>query len=158
MNDKTLPIVAFVLILGIAIGGYFFPKAGAAFGGITNYDTVSASGLAIGVGCNSFGAACGGTTITQVIKGTGILVMPNYSSLAASTTLAADIAVTGVVSGDTVFAQFATSTANGAGWEVVGVSASSTSGFITLRIINNTGTTATIPASIASTTQYLILR
>lgn len=159
MSEYT-KLIAIALIAGV-LGAFFSGLVGGkstVFGGTSNYDTLSASGLVIGSGCNQFGATCAGTTIAQILKGTGSLIMPTYTSLAASTTLAADIAVSGVQSGDEVIAQFATSTATGAGWEVVGASASSTSGFITLRVINNTGTAATIPASIASTTQYLIIR
>lgn len=101
-----------------------------------------------------------GTAVTQVLKGTCSLIAPSFVGLAASTSIAMDCAVTGVQSGDVVIAMFATSTASGVGpgWEVVGSSASTTSGFITLNITNGTGASALMPASIASTTQYLILR
>lgn len=156
--DKIALTIAVVALLAVGSLFLFENQDTTLLGGTTNYDTVSASSLIVGAGCNNFGASCTGSTVAQMVKGTGSLIMPNYVSLVASSTLAADIAVTGVQSGDLVFAQFATSTAAGAGWDIVGVSASTTSGFITLRIINNTGTTATIPASIASTTQYWIVR
>ncbi len=140
-----------VAIAGIVVGLLLHAGGASNVGGIYNQvqQNFQNGGLIIGPS---------GSSLTQVIKGTGSLIAPSYVSLAASTTLAADIAVTGVVSGDTVFAQFATSTALGAGWEVVNASASSTAGYITVRFINNTGTAATIPASVASTTQYLIIR
>ena len=101
------------------------------------------------------GTAC--TLITQIQKGTGSLIMPSFT-VAASSTVAADIAVAGVQSGDTVFAQFVSGSANGAGWLVTQATASTTSGYITLRIVNNTGASAVIPATLASSTQYLTLR
>ena len=154
--DKSF-LVALVAVV-IALGAWFAPGQEVTLGGPTNYDTVEATGLAIGSGCANANDTCTGTVMTQILSGTGILIGPSYVSLVASTTLPFDIAVSGVVSGDRVLAQFATSSANGAGWDIVGASASTTSGFVTVRIVNNTGTTATIPASVASTTQYLIIR
>jgi hypothetical protein len=142
--------VALIAVAIIAVGGYMFPKAvGGLFGGANNYDELDATAIKIG-GTN-------GSRVGPIITGTGILIAPSFVSLAASTSLAADIAVTGVVTGDIVFTQFATSSPNGAGWEIMQSSASTTAGFITIRFVNNTGTTATIPASIASTTQYMVL-
>lgn len=98
-----------------------------------------------------------GPAIPKILEGTCSLIAPSYS-VVASTSVAMDCAVTGVVKGDVVFAQFASSTAatGGPGWEVVGASASTTSGFITLSITNGTGGTVIIPASLASSTQYLV--
>lgn len=85
-------------------------------------------------------------------------LISNAFTVTASSTLPMDCAVAAAVSGDIVFGQFATSTANGGGWVIVGASASSTSGYITFRVRNDTGTNAVIPASIASSTMYLDLR
>jgi hypothetical protein len=100
-----------------------------------------------------------GTFVTNMLKGTCSLIAPSFS-VVASTSVAMDCAVTGVQAGDTVFAMLASSTATaiGPGWEITGVSASTTSGFITIALTNGTGGTAVIPASLASTTRYLILR
>ena len=98
-----------------------------------------------------------GTQLAQVLKGTCALRAPSFT-VAASTTVAMDCAVTGVLSSDTVFAQFATSSVVGNGWLISGANASSTSGFITMRVENRVGASAVIPASVASTTKYLILR
>lgn len=98
-----------------------------------------------------------GSTVTKLISGTCSIIAQSYT-MAASTSLPVDCAVTGAVSGDAVFARFATSSPTGEGWLVAQSSASTTSGFITMRIVNNTGASAVIPASIASTTQYLIIR
>lgn len=103
----------------------------------------------------TFGSS--GTTFTQFQKGTCSLIAPSFT-VAASTTVSMDCAVTGVVSGDIVFADFATSTVGGNGWAVDGSSASTTSGFITLRVTNWTGASNVIQSSIASSTDYLIIR
>lgn len=99
-----------------------------------------------------------GSQVQGIFRGTCSLIGPSFVALAASSSLPFDCAVTGVQSGDVVMAQFATSSSAGAGWLVTQASASSTNGFITLRIVNNTGTTATIPASIASSTSFFITR
>lgn len=151
-KSQGLLWLALIAVGLIAITALFFaaskPVASPSYGGVTNYDEVDATAIKIG--------GSTGTRVGPIIVGAGSLISANYSSLAASTSLAADIAVPGVVSGDYVFAQFATSTAVSAGWLVTGASASSTSGFITVRYVNNTGAVATIPASIASTTQYQV--
>lgn len=146
MNKLTiLNTVLIVILLGFQV----LPMFGAPkLRGVTNYDEVDATALKIG--------GSSGTRVGPIIVGTGILIAPSYVSLVASTSLPADIAVTGVVSGDYVFAQFATSSPAGAGWQIIGASASSTNGFITVRFVNNTGATATIPASIASSTLYQV--
>lgn len=102
---------------------------------------------------------------TQVINGSGFSVGPSTGTcsliapsftVTASSTVAMDCAVTGVVSGDIVFAQFATSSAQFLGWWIDGASASSTSGYITVRVTNGLGVAAVLPASLASSTQYFI--
>ncbi len=115
---------------------------------LTGLITTGSGGLKIG---------SSGVAMTQFISGTGALIYSNPSVI-ASTTLPFDIAVTGVIDGDKVFVQTATTTANGAGWLITGASASTTSGFITLRIVNNSGATNVIPRNIASNTPYLIIR
>lgn len=98
-----------------------------------------------------------GTSIPKIIEGTCPLIGVN-ANITASTTVSFDCAVTGAASGDVVFAMFATTspTTAGPGWEVTRASASTTAGFITLNITNGTGASAYPPASIASTTQYLV--
>lgn len=129
---------------------------GAKFGGVTNYDEVDATAIKIG-GTN-------GSRVGPIIEGTCALLANAATAVSATTTAVADCAVTGVVSGDTVIAQFSTSTvssptwgATSAQWVVVGAKASTTSGFITLVVFNQTGGTASLSSSgIASTTSYKI--
>lgn len=150
--EKILGVGVLIAIV-IAVGGYYSPQLKSAvqnFGGVTNYDEVDATALKIG-GTN-------GTRLGPIMTGTCSLIMTSYS-VSASTTIAADCAVTGVISTDGVFAQLATSTQIGlGGWSVRGASASSTAGFITISLVNGTGATNIIPASLASTTKYIVLR
>lgn len=95
--------------------------------------------------------------ITGPTTGTCSLIANNYT-LAASSSIAMDCAITGILPGDILFGQFATSSANGAGWLITQASASSTAGFGTFRVVNNTGASALIPASVASTTSYFVSR
>lgn len=94
------------------------------------------------------------TNFSKFLASTCSLIASSFT-VAASTTVPMDCAVTGVVSGDNVLSGFATSTAAGNGWTITGVSASSTSGFLTFRVTNNTGASNVIPASLASSTPYL---
>lgn len=145
-----------LIALVVAILGCYLPVSAAVqnFGGVTNYDEVDAAGMRIGTGCNQSGSpSCVASRIGGVYAGTCILIAPNYT-VAATTTVSMDCAVAGLVTGDIVESQFATSTTAGNGWVVTGASASSTSGFATLRVTNFTGASNVIPASIASTTQF----
>lgn len=99
-----------------------------------------------------------GTAIPKLIASTCSLIASTFT-VTASTSVAMDCAVTGVVSSDApVLGMFATSTPStaGPGWEITRASASSTAGFITFSVTNGTGATAVIPASLASSTQYVV--
>ncbi len=97
-------------------------------------------------GTSQIGAS--GTAFNQVLEGKSSLIASSFT-VGATTTVSMDIAVTGALTGDTVFASFATTSAVG-GWAIVGASASTTAGFDTLRVMNLTGASNVIPASIAS--------
>ena len=150
-----------VLATLIVLGGWSLFQSGATFGSVTSpWTTFSAVQFTQGIRVpGGPGITTSGSTIQAVYKGTCALIAPTYS-VAASTSVAMDCPATGVQSGDLAFAWFATTTpsAAGPGWEIVRSSASSTAGYITLSVTNGTEATAIIPASIASTTQYLDLR
>lgn len=150
MNFIERNAVALIALV-VAIIGCYLPVSSAvqsSFGGVTTYDEVDATAIKIG-GTN-------GSRVGPIITGTGSLIMPSFS-ITASTSQVADIAVTGVVTGDIVFAQFATSSPQtGGGWNITQASASTTAGFVTVNFTNTTGTTNIIPASVASTTKVLI--
>lgn len=151
MTNKSLT-VALIAVAIIAVIGVFTPLKTAvqnAFGGTTNYDELDASVLRVG-GTN-------GTRLALLALSSCSLIASNYT-VAASTTVPMDCAVTGVVSTDSAFAQFGTSTPSLKGWSVAGASASSTAGFITVDVANGIGASGIIPASIASSTKLIIVR
>lgn len=151
MKSQTALWVGLVAVAILALVAIAIPKtitvqtaqdnSQPSFGGVTNYDEVDTTALRVG-GANS--ARLG---FINAVKGS--LVASNFS-VAASTTVSMDVAVPGMVSGDIVLAQFATSTVPGNGWEITGASASTTAGFATLRVSNWTGASNIVPASIAS--------
>lgn len=141
-----------VLALVLSIVGLVGEKQSAStiLGGVTNYDTVSATGLKVGVGCADGNTSCAGSSITSIIKGTCDLV---GGTIAATTTGYADCAVTGVLPGDLVFASFATTTPAAS---IIAARASSTSGFITLKVLNLSGLSNHITAFGTSTEYYVV--
>lgn len=142
--------VAMIVVAIIAAIGVFTPSVAQLLGGVTNYDEVDTTALRVG-GTNS-------TRLGLLSFGTCSLIASSYT-VSASSTVAMDCAITGAVSTDGFFAQFATSTATTfGGWSVRGASASSTAGFATISVVNGTGGSAVIPASIASSTKYILLR
>lgn len=156
MNFLKNNIVGLVAIV-IALAGLYFPVAStiALVGGVTNYDEVDATALKIG-GAN--GSRMGPLIASQCSFTADMTVT-------ATSTVQIDCAVTGVVAGDRIFAQLATSTAQGGvaqkygGWNITNAMASSTSGFVTLTLANNTGISAIPSASggmIGSTTNIWI--
>lgn len=101
-----------------------------------------------------------GTQHSVILSGTCNILAD--SSITATTTGFADCAATGVVAADKVFFTLATTSPSGFiyGFHVMGANASSTSGFITFSIKNNTGADR-IPAATAlfgSSTQYWVVR
>lgn len=152
MTNKNV-LIGLVVVVIIAIGGYFFP-------GAKEVTQTVLSGMPF-VETQYFqrGVAIGdrGTVIPKLLQGSGAFIYTS-SSVTASTTKAFDIAVTGVVSTDRVFVQTATTTANGAGWLITGASASSTAGYITVLVANNSGATGNVPRNIASSTPYLVIK
>lgn len=153
-SNKSL-WMALIVVAIIAVLGLVFPRLGSqivSFGGVTNYDELDATALKIG-GTN-------GSRVGPVIATTCTLLANN--TIAATSTGPVDCAVTGVVAGDVVFASLATTTATGAfntaNYIVASAMASTTSGFVTLRIYNGTGASA-IPAAtsgVGSSTQILV--
>lgn len=154
MTSEKKLWVALIAVAIIALAGLFTPAASKLqqdvtnYGGVTNYDELDATALKIG-GTN-------GSRVGPIIVGTCSLATYANYTLAASTTVAMDCPVTGVVSGDNVQLEFATSTAVFGGWTIVGASASTTAGHIEVRVLNQTGASALIPNSIASTTMYQV--
>lgn len=152
MNKQNFAVVVAVVAVVIAIASYtgIGKSASHLLGGITNYDEVDADALRVG-GSNS-------TRMGLLKFGTCSLIASSFT-VAASSTVAMDCAITGVIATDGVFAQFATSSqATFGGWQIRGASASSTPGFATISVVNGTGASGIIPASIASSTKFIVLR
>ena len=162
MNKTT--IVA-VIALVIAIIGLFTPTGKSVLGaitGVTNYNYLGVSQLKIGTTCNdgfSY-SGCNGTAIsglntgkcyiqayaTTITASTTATVDCQATAAVGGITTANDVALTGITSGDSIVTMFATSTPSAfGGIVIIGATASSTAGYITLSIENLTGTTYTWP-------------
>lgn len=148
LQKNWLSLIAIV----IAIVALFTPVGGKSlFQGITT-GTAFPHGISIG---NPATLGINPTNIKTFLGGTCSLIASSFT-VAASSTVAMDCAVTGVTPTDLVFGQLASSTQIGlGGWSVRGASASSTPGFITFSIVNGTGASNIIPANLASTTKYI---
>lgn len=153
MNKQNIfiGVVAVIALLLSLVGLASSSEQPVSLGGTTNYDTVSVTGLKVGVGCADSNTSCAGSSVTSIIKGTCNLV---GGTIAATSSAVADCAVTGVLDGDLVFATLATSTANAV---IDGARASSTSGFITVRLHNLTGAASSVSA-LGSSTAYFVIR
>lgn len=139
MTNNNLSI-GLVVVAIVAIIGLFSPFGSAVrntLGGVTNYDEVDATAIKIG-GAN-------GSRIGPVIATTCSLLADD--SIAATSTGPVDCAVIGVVAGDRVFATLAASTTLASQYVIKSSTASSTSGFVTLDLVNLTGTSATPSAT-----------
>lgn len=152
MNFIKNNIVGLIAIV-IAVFAIGLHSGAITFGGV---DTGTAFPHGIQIG-NPAKIGTNPTNLAKFLAGQCSLIASSYT-VAASTTVPMDCAVKGEVNTDVPFAQFATSTQIGqGGWAIRGASASSTSGFITVSVVNSTGASGIIPASIASTTKYIVL-
>ena len=153
MNFITKNWVGLVAIVIALIGLFATANTAPVAGGISN-GTGFTHGISVG---NTATLGVAPTNISKILTGTCSLIAPSFT-VAASSTVPMDCAVAGVTSSDTmVMTEFASSSVVGSGWAIDGSSASSTAGYLTMRITNWTGASAIIPASIASTTQYLVI-
>lgn len=166
-------IINTVLALGlIVLLAMHFVPSGTQYGTVNGviYDGLAHwFGNALYVGTSQQFAVSNAGSLTLGTSGTATaglnwsrcaLIASTYS-VTASTTVPMDCALTGASPNDFVMAQFGTTTvptATVGGWRIVGASASSTAGYDTLQIRNDTGATAIIPAQIASSTNVLNLR
>lgn len=158
MNKIILTLCG--LAVGALFGGYFFaggtlPSAG----GTSNYDTLGVTALQVGSGCNDGLGTCTGTTINNINLG-NCVIAASANTISASSSAGVECAATGVTEGDSVVVTVATTSALSlySGLTITGISASSTSGYITLKLFNGTGGTFTW-STIASTTgfQYRVI-
>lgn len=163
----ALVILAIINLAPMVFGLFSGPALGAGTrypNGISADTTSPTTGQVRGTTLTVTGTATlgdNGSAIADLIHGTCSLVA--YSggfTVAATSTVAFDCAVTGALTTDTqVFAKLATSSvATSGGWTVEASSASSTPGYLRIHVRNNTGASAVMPASVASSTSYLIVR
>lgn len=153
-NSNVGPYVLALVAVVIAIVACFIPKVTAPTAGSITTGTNFTHGISIG---NTATLGVAPSNLSKVLAGTCSLIAATYT-VAASTTAIMDCTVPGVVATDGVFAQFASSTViGGGGWAIRGASASSTAGFITIDVVNSTGASNVIPASIASTTKFIVI-
>ncbi len=178
MNKKIIIVAIVSVLVGLFAGAYLFKgvtppqvlgSASDCYNGYTCFTYVNVLNdlktdgtLTIG-GASTFSSTVtigtGGSALSLVKKGTCNFLGMDASQL-ASTSVAYDCAVSGVVAGDVVVLQSATTTPTTfLGWNINGANASSTSGFITAYFTNQTGADK-IPSTgkVGSSTQYIILR
>lgn len=163
----VISLIAIVVSASGLVGGNTnqFGASGTRFpNGISADSTSPSAGQVRGSTLTITGAATlNGTTF--VTAGSGVFLGANLAQ-AATTSKEYDIAVPGVVAGDKIIISLPTTTpATNEGWKVLGASASSTSGYITVKLQNLTGGTQSIAAggnagsnSWGSTTQYWVYR
>lgn len=156
---KTALVVALIAIV-IAVSGHFFPQAQELLGAS---GTRFPNGIAVGTGASVSTAGtlvigANGSSISE-FKATTCNLIGTDASQPASTTVAYDCAVTGIASGDVVMAILASSTPRfGQGWDIKAAIASTTAGFLTVLLSNETGTAAVPSAtSVGSSTNVWYL-
>lgn len=157
-------IIGGLVVVGVSLVFTSTPN----FSGTTHLSgvTIGSSGLVLENGgdvalgsSSTLTVGPSGTALTQVISGTCNFIGMDASQT-ASTTVAYDCAVTGVVAGDKVILGTPTTTPTTfLGWNINGASASSTSGYITAYFTNMTGANA-IPSAgkVGSSTPYIVIR
>lgn len=147
-------LASFLAIVAVVLAGFALVRtveAPVQTGGVTNFDELQLSdGVVIGTS---------GSRITTLVDGTCNLI--GAASIAATSTGVMDCAVSAARAGDVVLVTSATTTAaTGAmwGWDIAGASASSTNGFVTMKVRNMTGVAGIPPITATSGIQFLILR
>ena len=181
-TTKSIIAVAVALAVGLVIGYFVFhtsqPQFAVGAVGVKlaeNYDPYIkynggyATNLPLQVSVNG-----SGTPLNNLIFGT-CTVYQNTLTIAASSTAAFDCAnnsiagtnveapIAGIQPGDVIVANFASTTASslygqGAGIDVIAVSASSTNGYIRLLVSNQVGGTFTFPTSASTTVNFHDMR
>lgn len=150
MTTKTTVISIVALVVGLILGASLVASTTKSpepvLGGLVNTNpTQFTAGVSVG---NS-----SPTLISKILTGTCNLTAPT-DTLVAYTPKVAFCAVTGVVAGDKVFMQLATTTTS---VHITGSSASSTNGYINATLFNAT-TTASQVTAVGTSTQYFIVR
>lgn len=155
-NTTSVKVLAVVALLVALAALAMVGMRNDVFGAVTPTTTLAATVRADG----GIRVGSSGTTVSKVIVATCDLLANN--SISATSTGAADCAVTGVVAGDRIVGVVlaTTTVVTNLGVQVVGANASSTAGFVTFKLANWTGA-AVVPSAISkfgSSTQVFIER
>ena len=180
MNKNTIIILVLAAIFGGFIGGLVGGNQSARLGGDTNYDSVDVTdgykvdGTTVIDGSGNVDAPI--TTSALTVGTSGDVAdrinhgFCNIQATATTITASSSVtstcgggtnggtALTGITAGDVCFLSTATTTpVTNEGLRIVGASASTTSGFITVVINNQTGTTFTWTAAASTSLPYLCI-
>lgn len=130
---------------------------------ITTSDTVTA---ASGVFTSSWTLGSSGTALSRVNQGSCV-ILAYSNTISASSTVRVDCGSTGqvggtltaITSGDNVFVHSTTTLSSVyGGVRIVSSDASSTAGYVTLNLFNETGTTFTWSGAASTTIKYWVIR
>lgn len=174
---NSIAVIALVLSFFVFVPS--FHTASKRAGGTTNYDILDVSdgykvdGTTVIDGSgnvaptSTFTLGTNGTALTELKSGT-CTIFAYATTIAASSSAQVDCqanttggltAISGIQSGDRVFASLASTTvAASNGLAITWVAASTTPGYITLKISNLTGTTFTWASTASSSVPYLVVR
>lgn len=149
--DNFFKFIAGLSLLGVLVIGFvMFVNRDASLGASVAANVTSVT--------NPWRFGANGAIFSEFKAATCDLIGTNASQL-ASTSVAYDCAVTGVASGDVIMAQLASSTpAVGQGWSIKASRASTTAGYVTVLLSNETGANKVPSAtSVGSSTQIWYL-
>lgn len=152
IKDITKIIVASIIGGLIVIGGILLKGNDYNFSGITHLSGLATSDDGLTVGNT-------GTVVSKIIAPANCTIIDGTNTITASTTKQVDCAVSGLVSGDTVYAVATTSISSTfEGILIKTATASSTSGYATLTLFNATGTTFTWTATASTSIKVFGIR
>ncbi len=168
-------IIGVIIALIVIVAGFFLlKKTSTNVGNITNISDLETNTFAVGPGCDNSFSTCTGTVINRI--NTGICyIRPYATTIVATSTASVDCqgtlawgasgmsALAGVTKDDNIVAVLSTTTAGtiSTGLSIIGASASTTSGYIVLRVSNLTGNTytwSTIAGTASGTASYIITK
>jgi hypothetical protein len=157
-NILTSAVVAVVVTVAALLGLHSGSTNSSAFGGTTHFGSVVSAKGGLSVGTTS-------PTVINNIQAGKCNIRAAANTISASSTVQVDCvsglnsALAGVLAGDTVVVSSSTSTpSTNEGLTILGASASTTPGYITLKMFNGTGNTYTWTAAASSSYSYIDLR
>lgn len=161
-----LSIVVVILLIVVGAVAYFSSSSTSGRGGTSNADTISLGGsLLTGQDPTQGGTLQVGLTGTGIAHiNAGTCTINAYSATIAATGTAqvdcsagvsGPVAITGILPGDRILASLASTTvANNEGLDIQWAAASTTPGYITLKIFNGSGAAYTWVSTASSSITY----